>query len=199
MKKDKNNETNHKRTKKKLLILAVSLVVLAGVAAAVFLLINNNGNLPVAQDTSPTPSPIGLPDEPVTTASVTVEPVTTEPVTTEPVTTEPAITGPATVPSFETEKPFELVAEKRDETCTATDSSYRILLAKYEYTAEQLTSKISIVPETKFTIVKKSDGDYMLKPASLLSPNKVYSFQFSDEDKGISYSWAFQTRAEFFV
>ena len=204
MKKDKNNETNHKRTKKKLLILAVSLVVLAGVAAAVFLLINNNGNLPVAQDTSPTPSPIGLPDEPVTTASVTVEPVTTEPittepVTTEPVTTEPAITGTATVPSFETEKPFELVAEKRDEAGTATDSGYRILLAKYEYTAEQLTNKISIVPETKFTIEKKSDGDYMLKPSGLLSPNKVYSFQFSDEDKGISYSWAFQTRAEFFV
>ncbi|MDD4295827.1 MAG: Ig-like domain-containing protein [Ruminiclostridium sp.] len=184
MKKDKNHEANHKMTtKKKLLILVISLIILAGAAATVFLLINND-NLPVAQDTTPTPTPKELPDEPVTPGAVTPGTV---------------IPDPSTVTGFETEKPFELVAEKSDETGTATDSSYRILLDKIEYTTDQLAGMISIIPETKFTIEKKSNSEYLLKPADLLGPNRLYSFLFNDEEKGISYSWVFQTRAEFFV
>ncbi len=91
------------------------------------------------------------------------------------------------------------MAEKSEETGTAINSNYRILLDKIEYTAEQLASMISIIPETKFTIEKISNSEYLMKPAGLLDLNRLYSFLFYDEEKGIYYSWAFQTHDEFFV
>ena len=198
MKKDKNHEINHKMTtKKKLLILAISLIILTGASAAVFLLIHNV-NLPVAKDTptppTPTSAPKEIPDEPVVPGAVTSGTVTSGTVTPEAV-----IRVPSTVTGFKTEKPFEIVAEKSEETGTAINSSYRILFEKNEYTAEQLASMISIIPETKFTIKKISNNEYLLKPAGLLDLNRLYSFLFYDEEKGIYYSWAFQTHDEFFV
>jgi hypothetical protein len=99
---------------------------------------------------------------------------------------------------FELKKPFDLVPEDSDETGTATNSGYRILLGSYDYTAEELTNKITITPQTAFTVNQSASGEFLLQP-SFLRPNQVYSISFSDAEEGISYSWAFQTRKEFFV
>ncbi len=99
---------------------------------------------------------------------------------------------------YDIEKPFELIPEDMDETGIGTDSRYRILLGRYDYSAEELRTKLTISPGTDFSIEKQSGKNYLLTPRSV-RPNQVYSIQFNDPKQGVSYSWAFQTRKSFFV
>jgi hypothetical protein len=113
----------------------------------------------------------------------------------------PKPTQPALVGSIANEviKPFELVPEDVQDNGVGTGAGYRIILSDYAYTPEELSEKIAITPETEFEIEKKSENNFILRPLTSLQPNKVYSFAFADENQGITYSWAFQTRNEFFV
>ena len=98
---------------------------------------------------------------------------------------------------LEIEKPFDLVPENSDETGISTTAiSYSF--GSYDYTAQELTNKITTTPQTAFTVKQGSSGEFLLQP-SVLRPNQIYSISFSDAEEGISYSWAFQTRKEFFV
>lgn len=164
------------KNKRLLLILGITAVILAVAAAAVFLWpgIARKGD-PAAVENDITPAP---------TSHASLKTI--------------QIQRPAESMGYELKKPFELIPEDSDETGTAADSGYRILLDKYEYTAQELTNKISIFPQTGFTVKESAKGEFLLTPVSLL-PNQVYSISFSDEEEGISYSWAFQTRKEFFV
>ncbi|MDD4493205.1 MAG: Ig-like domain-containing protein, partial [Eubacteriales bacterium] len=94
-------------------------------------------------------------------------------------------------------KPFELVPADIDDNGTGVDSGYHIILKDNKYNVDELSSKMSISPETAFTVEKKAENDYVLTPSASLTPNKIYSFAFNDEEKGMSYSWAFQTRKAF--
>ncbi len=100
---------------------------------------------------------------------------------------------------YDLAKPFELVPEDTDSSGAGADSGFNIILGQYDYTVEQLLGSMTMTPETEFTIQKKTGKNYLLKPSTRLKPNQVYSVAFADEEKGISYSWAFQTRKEFFV
>ena len=176
----KTPEGNFLLKHKKTLILALTVVLVLGAAAAAFLLWpKTDGNkIPVTSqvDITPTSKP-GIPAN-LKTLKVREE--------------------PAAKVGFELIKPFELVPEVSDETGTATDSGYRILLDSYDYTAQQLSGMITITPQTAFVINQSAKGEFILQPTPL-QPNQLYSISFSDPDKGLSYSWAFQTRREFFV
>ncbi|MBP7176417.1 MAG: Ig-like domain-containing protein [Thermoclostridium sp.] len=162
---------------KKVLIIAVVVAVVLVAAAGIYFLRPTDRSLPVAQDDlSPTPE-AEIPTN-LKTVKVREQPVE-------------AI-------GLEMKKPFELVPEDSDETGTATDSGYRILLGSYDYTAQELTNKITITPQTAFTIKQGSSGEFLLQP-SIMKANQIYSISFSDTEEGISYSWAFQTRKEFYV
>lgn len=164
------------KNKKILMITAICLVALAIAAAGFFLWpgIGNGGGMAIASY-EPTAGPTVL----------------------EEVETEAKPVSQTRI-GLEVKKPFELIPEDSDETGTATDSGYRILLDQIDYTVEELTNNISISPKTGFTIKKKAENEFLLTPLSL-RPNQVYSVHFADETEGMSYSWAFQTRNEFFV
>ncbi|NLO38689.1 MAG: hypothetical protein GX115_04335 [Ruminiclostridium sp.] len=165
-----------KKNKKVLMIAIVAVVVLAA-AAGIYFLRPGDKNLAVGQtDISPTPG-AEIPTN-LKTVKVRERPVETI--------------------GLEMKKPFDLVPEDSDETGISTDSGYRILLGSYDYTAQELTNKITITPQTAFTVKQGSSGEFLLQP-SVLRPNQIYSISFSDAEEGISYSWAFQTRKEFFV
>jgi hypothetical protein len=160
---------------KTVLIIAVSALIVAAVIAGILLLKpgNTDKDAQAAQtDLTPTPGSENPSDlnaiQPIETIGLDIK------------------------------KPFDLVPEDSDETGTATDSGYRILLGSYEYNARELANKITITPHTAFTINQVSNSEFLLQPSSL-KPNQMYSISFSDEEEGISYSWAFQTRKEFYV
>lgn len=166
-----------KRNKTVLTIAAIAVIALAAIAG-VLLLRPGSADKGILAQTDLTPTPGQEIPSNLKTIKVKEEPTETV--------------------GFELKKPFDLVPEDSDETGTATDGGYRILLGSYDYTAQELTNKITISPQTAFTINQTSSGEFLLQP-SFLKPNQIYSISFSDADEGISYSWAFQTRKEFFV
>lgn len=167
-----------KKNKTVLIIAAIAVIALAAVAGVLLLRPGSEDKGIQAAQTDLTPTPGQEIPANLKTVKVKEEPAETV--------------------GFELKKPFDLVPEDSDETGTATDSGYRILLGSYDYTAQELTNKITITPQTAFTVNQSSSGEFLLQP-SFLKPNQIYSISFSDAEEGISYSWAFQTRNEFFV
>lgn len=157
------------RSKRFLVITAVSLAVVAIVASLIVF-------WPRSDETA-------YAEEEETTIAPTPESV---------VSTDNAV-------SYDLQKPFELVPYDTDENGIGADTGYHIILSDHQYTADELSSKITISPETEFSISKKAENEYTLTPLSSLKPKQVYSIDFSDKENSISYSWAFQTRDDFYV
>ena len=64
---------------------------------------------------------------------------------------------------------------------------------------DQLAEKTTIIPETRFKISRRADRQFYLEPETSLTPDKIYSFTFNDDERAVSYSWAFQSRREFII
>lgn len=85
-----------------------------------------------------------------------------------------------------------------DGKCIATDSKFRIT-ASQDVTAEMIKSRISMSPETEFSIVKEKIGTYLLSSAKPLPEGSLVKLAAADANGDVRDSWAFQTAEKFRV
>lgn len=92
----------------------------------------------------------------------------------------------------------EVEALSAEGKCITTDSEFRIT-ASEDVSPEEIKSRISVFPETEFSIVKEKSSTYLLNSAKPLPEGSLVKLAAADEKGDIRDSWAFQTAEKFKV
>lgn len=114
-------------------------------------------------------------------------------------------------PEAESEKSFKLLEKRErienglitavealstDGKCITTDSEFRITSSE-DVSPEEIKSRISMSPETDFSIVKEKSSTYLLSSAKPLPEGSLVRLAAADEKGDVRDSWAFQTTEKF--
>lgn len=92
----------------------------------------------------------------------------------------------------------EVEALSAEGKCITTDSEFRIT-ASEDVSPEEIKSRISVFPETEFSITKEKSNTYLLNSAKPLPEGSLVKLAAADEKGDIRDSWAFQTTEKFKV
>lgn len=92
----------------------------------------------------------------------------------------------------------EVEALSAEGKCIALDSEFRIT-ASEDVSPEEIKSRISMSPETDFSIVKEKSSTYLLSSAKPFAEGSLVRLAAADEKGDVRDSWAFQTTEKFRV
>ncbi len=90
----------------------------------------------------------------------------------------------------------EVEALSAEGKCIALDSEFRIT-ASEDVSPEEIKSRISMSPETEFSIVKEKSSTYLLSSAKPFAEGSLVKLAAADEKGDVRDSWAFQTTEKF--
>lgn len=92
----------------------------------------------------------------------------------------------------------EVEALSADGKCITVDSEFRIT-ASEDVSPEEIKSRISMSPETEFSIIKEKSSTYLLTGAKPFAEGSLVRLAAADEKGDVRDSWAFQTTEKFRV
>lgn len=90
----------------------------------------------------------------------------------------------------------EVEALSFDGKCIKTDCEFRITASK-DVSPEEIKSRISISPESEFSVAKEKSNTYLLTGAKPLPEGSLVKLAAADEKGDVRDSWAFQTTEKF--
>lgn len=92
----------------------------------------------------------------------------------------------------------EVEALSAEGKCITLDSEFRIT-ASEDVSPEEIKSRISMSPETDFSIIKEKSNTYLLSSAKPFAEGSLIKLAAADEKGDVRDSWAFQTTEKFRV
>lgn len=92
----------------------------------------------------------------------------------------------------------EVEALSAEGKCITTDSEFRIT-ASEDVSPEEIKSRLSMFPETEFSITKEKSNTYLLNSEKPLPEGSIVKLAAADEKGDVRDSWAFQTTEKFKV
>ncbi|MCL1905692.1 MAG: Ig-like domain-containing protein, partial [Clostridiales bacterium] len=91
---------------------------------------------------------------------------------------------------------LDIVADKDGPAGIEQDSGF-IIISSEPVSAVQLSSRLSLDPQTSFTLVQRTENELYLQPEEALRPAYVYNVLLRENSYEPPVSWAFQTKDTF--
>ena len=89
-----------------------------------------------------------------------------------------------------------IIAEKEGPAGIEHDSGF-IITGAESLSVTELTARLSLMPETTFTLSQRTETEFLLQPVEALRPASVYNVLLSENSYEPPMSWAFQTKDTF--